>query len=65
MHLEIQDVQIRGNKIVFKLEYDDEFRLEVGRVINKSLPSKRDVQNYILGIIEKKLELDELGELGD
>ena len=65
MHLEIQDVQIRGNKLVFKLEYDDEFQLEVGRLINKVLPSKKDVQNYILGVIEKKLELDELRELGN
>lgn len=65
MFLEIQDVQIKGNKLVFKLEYDEEFRQEVGRVQNKTSPSKRDVQNYILDVIEKGLDLEKLGELGD
>lgn len=65
MFLEIQDVQIRGNKLVFKLEYDEEFRQEVGRVQNKKSPSRRDVQNYILDVIEKGVDLEELGELGD
>jgi hypothetical protein len=65
MFLEIQDVQIRGNKLVFKLEYDEEFRQEVGRVQNKQSPSKRDVQNYILDVIERGVDLEELGELGD
>lgn len=65
MFLEIQDVQIRGNRLVFKLEYDEEFRLEVGRIQNKKSPSKRDVQNYILDVIEQGIGLDELGELSD
>ncbi len=65
MFLEIQDVQIRGNRLVFKLEYDEEFRLEVGRIQNKTSPSKKDVQNYILNVIEKQLDLEELGELSD
>ena len=51
MFLEIQDVQIKGNRLVFKLEYDEEFRLEVGRIQNKTSPSKKDVQNYILDVI--------------
>jgi hypothetical protein len=65
MHLEIQDVQIRGSKLVFKLEYDEEFRLEVGRIQNKPSPSKKDVQNYILEVIDKSLDLESLGELSD
>lgn len=65
MFLEIQDVQIRGNRLVFKLEYDEEFRLEVGRIQSKTNPSKKDVQNYILDVIERQLDLEELGELSD
>lgn len=65
MFLEIQDVQVRGDRLVFKLEYDEEFRLEVGRIQNKKSPSKRDVQNYILDVIERGIELDDLGELSD
>jgi len=65
MHLEIQDVQIKGSKLVFKLEYDEEFRQEVGRIQNKPSPSKKDVQNYILEIIDKAVDIEALGELGD
>jgi hypothetical protein len=65
MHLEIQDVQIKGSKLVFKLEYDEEFRQEVGRIQNKPSPSKKDVQNYILEVIDKAVDLEALGELGD
>jgi hypothetical protein len=65
MHLEIQDIQIRRSKLVFKLEYDEEFRLEVGRIMDKPSPSKKDIQNYILEIIDKAVDLESLGELGD
>ena len=61
MYLEIHDVKVHNNKLIFKLEYDEEFRQEVGRIQNKTLPSKKDVQNYILNIIEDGLDDDDLG----
>ena len=65
MYLEINDVKILSNKLVFKLEYDEEFRLEVGRIKNITSPSKKDVQSYILEIIEREVDFDSLTESGD
>ena len=47
MKLEIHDVKDYGSKLVFKLEYDEEFRLTIGRILNKTNPSKKDIQKYI------------------
>jgi hypothetical protein len=65
MYLEINDVKILSNKLVFKLEYDEEFRLEVGRIKNITSPSKKDVQSYILEVIEREVDFDSLTESGD
>jgi hypothetical protein len=65
MYLEINDVKVHSNKLVFRLEYDEEFRLEVGRIKKIISPSKKDVQNYILEVIEKEVDFDSLTEPGD
>jgi hypothetical protein len=59
MILEIHDVKDYGNKLVFKLEYDEEFRLAIGKVLNVSNPSKKDIQAYILKSLEDSINFDD------
>ena len=65
MYLEIQDAQIKGNKVIFKMEYDDEFRHEVGRIRKLQNPTKKDIQEYIFSVIESTIDFDALTEEGD
>ena len=59
MKLEIHDVKDYGSKLVFKLEYDEEFRLTVGRILNKPSPSKKDIQKYILDSLERNINFND------
>lgn len=63
MFLEIQNIKIQGDRLIFKVEYDEEFRESVGLAINKPLPSRKDIQNFILNTIETSVDLDSLTEL--
>ena len=65
MFLEIQDAEIKRDKLIFKLEYDEEFRLEVGKIRNISNPTKKDVQEYIFNVIENTINLEDLAEQVD
>jgi len=65
MYLEIQDAQIKGNKVVFKLEYDEEFRLEIGKIKKLQNPTKKDIQEYIFSVIEHTIDFDALTQEGD
>lgn len=59
MILEIHDVKDYGSKLVFKLEYDEEFRLTIGRILNKTNPSKKDIQKYILDSLERNIDFSD------
>jgi hypothetical protein len=59
MIFEIHDVKDYGSKLVFKLEYDEEFRLTIGRILNKTNPSKKDIQKYILDSLEKNIDFSD------
>jgi len=59
MKLEIHDVKDYGNKLVFKLEYDEEFRLTIGKVLKLTNPSKKDIQAYILKSLEENIDFDD------
>ena len=65
MYLEIQDAQIKSNKVVFKLEYDEEFRLEVGKIRKLQNPTKKNIQEYIFSVIENTIDFDALTQEGD
>jgi len=60
MHLEIHDVTDYGNKLVFKLEYDEDFRQTISKLKNKSNISKKEIQQYILEVLENNLNFDDL-----
>ena len=57
MKLEIHDVKDYGSKLVFKMEYDEDFRLAVAKALKKENPSKKDIQAYILKSLEKTVFL--------
>ena len=56
MHLEIHDVRENGNKLIFKLAYDEEFRTAVASILNKTSATKGDIQRYISDILEKSFD---------
>ena len=47
------------------MEYDDEFRHEVGRIRKLQNPTKKDIQEYIFSVIESTIDFDALTEEGD
>ena len=59
MKLEIHDVKDYGNKLVFKLEYDEEFRIAIGKVLKITNPSKKDIQGYILKSLENSINFND------
>lgn len=59
MYLEIHDVKDYGSKLVFKLEYDDEFRRAVAKIIGTQHASKKEVQEFILQTLEKNIDFDD------
>jgi len=59
MKLEIHDVKDYGSKLVFKMEYDEEFRQAVAKVLKKENPSKKDIQAYILKSLENSINFSD------
>jgi hypothetical protein len=59
MKLEIHDVKDYGSKLVFKLEYDEEFRIAIGTVLKVANPSKKDIQTYILKSLENSIDFND------
>ena len=59
MKLEIHDVKDYGSKLVFKMEYDEEFREAVAKALNKVNPSKKDIQVYILSSLENSINFSD------
>jgi len=59
MKLEIHDVKDYGSKLVFKMEYDEEFRQAVARTLKKASPSKKDIQAYILKSLEDSIDFSD------
>lgn len=59
MKLEIHDVKDYGSKLVFKMEYDEEFRLAVAKALKKENPSKKDIQAYILDSLENSINFSD------
>jgi hypothetical protein len=59
MKLEIHDVKDYGSKLVFKMEYDEEFRQAVAKALNKVNPSKKDIQTYILTSLENNINFSD------
>jgi len=45
---------------VFKLEYDEDFRQTISKLKNKSNISKKEIQQYILEVLENNLNFDDL-----
>jgi len=45
---------------VFKLEYDEDFRQKISKLKNKSNISKKEIQQYILEVLENNLNFDDL-----
>ena len=59
MKLEIHDVKDYGSKLVFKLEYDEEFRTAVSKALNVQGASKKEIQAYILKILEENINFSD------
>ena len=59
MKLEIHDVKDYGSKLIFKIEYDEEFRRAVAKALKKDNPSKKEIQSYILNSLEKNIDFND------
>jgi hypothetical protein len=44
---------------VFKLEYDEAFRIAIGKVLKIASPSKKDIQAYILKSLENSINFND------
>jgi len=59
MHLEIHDVKDHGTKLVFKLEYDEEFKVAIAKILGVTTPTKKDIQTFIMKSLEKTINFSD------
>lgn len=63
MKLEITDAIDKGDKIVFKMEYDWEFAAAVAKVFGVSYADEEEIEDFVSMVLEN-LDPEDL-ELGD
>lgn len=63
MKLEITDAIDKGDKIVFKMEYDWEFAAAVAKVFGVSYADEEEIEDFVAMVLEN-LDPEDL-ELGD
>jgi hypothetical protein len=66
MKLEIIDAEDKGDRIVLKMNYDEEFARTIAKICGVKYASEEDVEEFIMMVLEN-MSGDDLGltELGD
>jgi hypothetical protein len=64
MKLEIIDVIDKGEKIVFKMEYDWEFAAAVAKLFGVKHADEEEIEDFVAMVLEN-MTLEDLGELRD
>ncbi len=63
MKLEITDAEDLGDKIIFKMSYDEEFAYSIARACGVKYASEEQVENLVMMVLED-MSNDNLRELG-
>jgi hypothetical protein len=63
MKLEIKQAIDKGNKIVLKMEYDQEFADTIAKVCGVRYATERQVEKFVTTVIEN-MDDEDLSELG-
>lgn len=64
MKLEIKEAIDKGDKIVLKMEYDQEFAETVAKAFRIKRVTEDDIEEIVMMILEN-MSAEDLGELGD
>lgn len=63
MRFEIKDAIDKGDKIVLKMDYDEEFSETLAKIFKVKRITPQNVENFVAMVLEK-IDEDELRELG-
>jgi hypothetical protein len=62
MKLEITDAIDRDNRIILKMEYDEDFATAVAKIFGVRYASSRDIEHFV-GMTLENLSIKDLAEL--